>query len=71
MKKRTRKVGEKKSLPLPAPTADTEWEFRMVIRYVDVIRVQSLEQDGKTDIVNERIIDQSQRGNIGKLEHNR
>ena len=26
---------------LPAPTAGTEWEFRMVIQYGDVIGVQS------------------------------
>ena len=26
---------------LPAPTADTEWGFRMVIRYGDAIGVQS------------------------------
>ena len=30
------------------------------IRYGDVIGVQSLEQEGRTDIVSERIIDQSQ-----------
>ena len=45
---------------LPAPTAGTEWEFRMVIQYGDVIEMHSSEQDGRTDIVSERIIDQSQ-----------
>ena len=41
VKKTTRKVGEKVNTEsFPAPTAGTEWEFRMVIRYGDVIGMQ-------------------------------
>ena len=34
---------------LPAPTAGTKWEFRMVIRYGDVIGMAEFGQEGRTD----------------------
>jgi hypothetical protein len=41
VKKNTKSARKILTESLPAPTAGTEWKFRMVIRYGDVIGVQS------------------------------
>ena len=41
VKKTTKSARKILTESLPAPTAGTEWEFRMVIQYGDVIGVQS------------------------------
>ena len=51
--------GKKLDELVPAPTAGTEWKFRMVIRYGDVIGVQSLKQKGKRDCLHIYLVERS------------
>ena len=54
MKKNTKSARKILTESLPAPTAGTEWKFRMVIRHGDVIGVKSLEQEVR-NIVSENL----------------